>query len=184
MYEYYLKRTNETWRPSYVRNQKNFANVIAKARAEYAKAPKNSANERKIVANFNKAYSAWVEKVKNENAKRRAAELSLFRNLRAAKKSGNAAAINAVLARYANGGNSPAKRVAAAARQRAPVARSASPKRSGKRRNSTNLRKAMADRNLAMLKAPLLAEKALLENQRNALERRIFEIIRTLGQLP
>jgi hypothetical protein len=184
MYEYYLKRTNETWRPSYVRNQKNFANVIAKARAEYAKAPKNSANERKIVANFNKAYSAWVEKVKNENERRRAKESTFFANIRAAKKSGNAAAVNAVLARYANAGGSSARSLAAAARQRVPVARKPSPSRSGKQRNSVNFRKAMAQRNLHQLKRNLMTEKAALEYERNKLETRIFTIIRKLGELP
>lgn len=185
-YEFYLKRpaNNFSWRPSYVRNMTNFANTIKSYRKKYLEAPRGSTAERKVVANFNKAYTEWMAKVKSENEKRRRTERAFFNNLTAAKKSGNAAAVNAVLARYANGGGSSARNVAAAARQRSPVARRPSPSRSGKQRNSVNFRKAMANRNLAMLKAPLLAEKALLENQRNALERRIFEIIRTLGQLP
>ena len=183
-YEYYLKRNTGSWRPGFVRNETNFANVIANYHSKYAQAPARSANERKIVANFNKAYGAWIAKVKNENAKRRAAELSLFRNLREAKKSGNAASVNAVLARYANGGKSPIKSVVAAVRRRTPVARSASPKRSGKRRNTGNLRMMMAHRNLAKFKANLMAQKAALESERNKLETEIFSIIRKIGELP
>jgi hypothetical protein len=183
-YEYYLRRSDGSWRPEYVRDRKNFANVIANYRNRYSKAASGSAAERKIVANFNKAYSAWVEKVKNENERRRASERTFFNNIRAAKKSGNAAAVNAVLARYANAGGSSARSLAAAARQRVPVARKPSPSRSGKQRNSVNFRKAMAQRNLYQLKRNLMTEKAALEYERNKLETKIFTIIRKLGELP
>lgn len=183
-YNFYLRRSNESWRPEYVRNMTNFANTIKSYRKKYLEAPRGSAAERKVVANFNKAYSTWVEKVKNENTKRRAKERAFFNNLTAAKKSGNAAAVNAVLARYANGGASPARNVAAAARQRSPVARRPSPSRSGKQRNSVNFRKAMAQRNLYQLKHNLMKEKAALEYERNKLETKIFTIIRKLGELP
>jgi hypothetical protein len=184
-YEYYLKRNNTSWRPSYVRNQKDFANVIENYRSKYFKAARGSEAKRMIVANFNKAYNSWIVKVKNENTKRRAKESAFFANLRAAKKSGNAAAINAVLTRYANGGNSPVRSVAAAAaRQRPSVARLTSPKRSGKKRNTGNLRKAMANRNLNMLKSNLMAQKAALEYERNKLETQIFTLIRKIGELP
>ena len=175
-YEYYLKSNNGSWRPSYVRNTMNFANVIANYRSKYAKAPAGSANERKIVSNFNKAYSAWIAKVKNENVKRRAKESAFFANLSAAKKYGNAAAINAVLARYANGGKSPTRNVA--------VARTPSPKRSGKRRDTGNLRMMMARRDLVKVKANLMAQKAELERERNNMETKIFALIRKIGELP
>ena len=183
-YEYYLKRTNSSWRPQYVRNETNFANVIANYRNKYAKAASGSPNERKIVANFNKSYGSWIAKVKSENVKRRAKESAFFANLSAARKSRDAAAINAVLAKYGNGGKSPVKSVVAAARQHSPVARSASPKRSGKRRNTGNLRKQMAHRKLSETKGNLMAQKAELERQRNNLETKIFALIRKLGELP
>lgn len=183
-YEYYLRRSDASWRPQYVRDFKNFTNVIANYRNRYSKAATGSAAERKIVENFNKAYSTWVGKVKSENEKRRASERAFFNNLRAAKKSGNAAAVNAVLARYANGGGSPARNLAAAARQRTPVARRPSPSHSGKKRNSVNFRKAMAQRNLYQLKHNLMTEKAALEFERNKLETKIFALIRKLGELP
>jgi len=184
-YEYYLTRNNGSWRPSYIRNDKNFANVIANYRNKYSKVASGSEAGRKIASNFNKAYNAWITKVKNENTNRRAKESAFFTNLRAARKSGNAAAVAAVLAKYGNGGKSPVKSVAAAARQRpTPVARSASPKRSGKRRNTGNLRMMMARRNLHQLKTSLMAQKAALESERNKLENQIFSIIRKLGELP
>jgi hypothetical protein len=186
-YEFYLRRpsTNFSWRPSFVRNTANFTNTIQNYREKYAKAPEGSANERQIVANFNAAYNAWLAKVKNENSKRRAKENEFFKNLTAARKSGNAAAVNAVLARYTNGGKSPARNVAVAARQRTPpVARTPSPKRSGKKRNTKNLRKMIAHRNLSQMKANLMAQKAALERDRNNLETKIFAIIRKIGELP
>ena len=181
-YEFYLRRpvTNSSWRPAFVRNTSNFTNTVQNYREKYAKAPMGSAEERKVVANFNKAYGAWIAKVKNENVKRRATESAFFKNLSAARKSGNAAAVGAVLAKYAN-----AAAVASPARQRSsPVARSASPKRSGKKRNSGNLRKAMAHRNLSRMKANLMAQKAALEFERNKLETQIFALIRKIGELP
>jgi hypothetical protein len=182
-YEYYLTRNNGSWRPSYIRNYKNFANVIANYRNKYAKVASGSEAGRKIASNFNKAYNAWITKVKNENTNRRAKESAFFANLRAARKSGNAAAVAAVMAKYGNGAKSTVK--SAAARQRAtPVAHSASPKRSGKKRNTGNLRMMMARRNLHQLKTSLMAQKAALESERNKLETQIFTIIRKLGKLP
>jgi hypothetical protein len=165
----------------------NFENTIKNYREKYGKAPQGSANERKVVANFNKAYGAWMAKVKNENAKRRAREGAFFKNLTAARKSGNSAAVKAVLARYSNAAATASPRAGSAspARQRSsPVARSASPKRSGKKRNTGNLRKAMAHRNLSQLKANLMAQKAALESERNKLETQIFVLIRKIGELP
>lgn len=187
-YEYYLKRpvNNSSWRPAFVRNVTNFTNTIKNYREKYAKAPAGSAEERKVVANFNKAYGAWITKVKNENARRRAQESAFFKNLSAARKSGNAAAVSAVLAKYANAAAAaPPRPVSASpARQRSPVARSASPKRSGKKRNSKNLRKALAHRTLSRLKANLMAQKTALEVERNRLETQIFALIRQIGELP
>jgi len=184
-YEYYLIRNNGSWRPSYIRNYKNFTNVITNYRNKYAKAASGSDAEHRIVSNFNKAYNAWITKVKNENTKRRTKESAFFANLRAARKSGNAAAVAAVMAKYGNGGKSPVKSVATAARQRTtPVARSASPKRSGKKRDTGNLRMMMVRRNLHQLKTSLMAQKAALESERNKLETQIFTIIRKLGKLP
>lgn len=187
-YEFFLRGpdTNFSWRPSFVRNNKNFTNTIKNYREKFAKAPEGSANERQIVANFNKAYSAWIAKVKNENAKRRAKESEFFKNLSAARKSGNAAAINAVMAKYSNGKASPPRRASVSPRRAgsASVARSASPKRSGKKRNISNLRKQMAHIKLSETKANLMAQKAALERQRNNLETKIFALIRKLGELP
>lgn len=187
-YEFYLKRpsNNSSWRPAFVRNRTNFASTIQNYRERYRKAPQGSTEKRKVVANFNKAYGAWMTKVKNENAKRRAHESAFFKNLSAARKSGNAAAVSAVLARYSNAvpAASPRRTSASPARQRTPVARSVSPKRSGKRRDSGNLRKAMAHRNLSRLKANLMAQKAALEVERNRLETQIFTLIRKIGELP
>lgn len=182
-YEFYLRRSNSAWRPSFVRNDKNFANVIANYRNKYAKAPAGSAEERQIVNKFNKAYGAWVAKVKNENTKRRAQEAAFFTNLRAARKSGNAAAVSAVIAKYSNVRKYPAGSVAAPQR-RSLVARSASPKRSGKKRNTSSLRKMIAHRNLSRTKANLMAQKAALESERDKLENKIFVLIRKLGELP
>jgi hypothetical protein len=164
----------------------NFTSTIQNYREKYAKAPQGSAEERKVVANFNKAYGAWMTKVKNEHAKRRATESAFFKNLIAARKSGNAAAVSAVLAKYSNAAAaaSPRRISASPARQRTPVARSASPKRSGKKRNTKNLRKAMAHRNLSRMKANLMAQKAALESERNKLETQIFALIRKIGELP
>lgn len=187
-YEFYLRRpsTNSSWRPAFVRNLTNFANKIENYREKYAKAPEGSAAERKIVENFNKAYGAWMAKVKNENAKRRASERAFFNNLRTARKSGNAAAVNAVLAKYTNGKASPPRRTSASPRRAtsAPVARSAPPERSGKKRNTSNLRKHLAHSKLSQMKANLMTQKAALERERNNLETKIFAIIRKLGELP
>ena len=182
-YEYYLKRpsSNFSWRPSFIKNMTNFTNKIENYRKRYVKAPEGSANERKIVANFNNAYSAWLVKVKNENAKRRAKENAFFKNLTNARRSGNAGAIAKVMAKYEKGVVSP--RAALVAR-RTPVAHSASPQRSGKKRNTGNLRKMMAHRNLSRMKANLMTQKAALESERNKLETKIFAIIRKLGDLP
>jgi len=180
-YEYYLKRSNGSWRPSFVRNMSNFANTIQNYRARYAKAPGGSASERQIVTNFNKAYGEWIAKV---NAKRRAKESAFFKNLSAARKTGNSAAINVVMAKYA--ASSPARRASVSPRRAgsSSVARSASPKRSGKNRNTGNLRKMMAHRNLSRTKANLMAQKEALEAERNKLETKIFALIRKLGELP
>lgn len=187
-YEFYLRRpaTNFSWRPSFVRNMSNFTNKIQNYREKYAKAQEGSANERQIVANFNKAYSAWIAKVKNENSKRRARESEFFKNLAAARKTGNAAAVNAVMAKYSNGKVATPRRGSASPRRAgsASVARSASPKRSGKQRNTSNLRKQMAHNKLSQTKANLMAQKAALESERNKLETKIFAIIRKLGELP
>jgi hypothetical protein len=187
-YEFYLRRptTNFSWRPSFVRNTANFTNTIKNYREKFAKAPEGSANERQIVANFNKAYSAWIIKVKNENAKRRAKEGEFFKNLSAAKKSGNAAAVNAVMAKYSNGNASPPRRSSVSPRRAAPasVARAAAPKRSGKKRNTSNMRKMLAHNKLSQTKANLMAQKTALERERNNLETKIFAIIRKLGELP
>lgn len=179
-YEYYLRQpaSNASWRPSFIRNMSNFENTIQNYREKYGKAPQGSANKRKVVANFNKAYGSWLTRVKNENAKRRDREGAFFKNLTAARKSGNSAAVKAVLSRYSNAAASPPRR------RSSPVARSASPKRSGKRRNTGNLRKAMAHRNLTQLKANLMAQKAALEFERNKLETQIFTLIRKIGELP
>jgi hypothetical protein len=64
------------------------------------------------------------------------------------------------------------------------VARTPSPKRSGKKRNTKNLRKMIAHRNLSQMKANLMAQKAALERDRNNLETKIFAIIRKIGELP
>ena len=180
-YEFYLRRpsTNFSWRPSFVRNMKNFTNTIQNYRQKYAKAPEGSAEERKVVANFNKAYSEWVAKVKNENAKRRSSEKAFFNNLRAAKKTGNVAAINSVVSKYSTGKASPARRGSAS-----PARRPTTVARSGKKRNTSNLRKMMAQRNLSRTKSNLMAQKAALEKERNNLETKIFAIIRKLGELP
>jgi hypothetical protein len=187
-YEFYLKRpaNNISWRPAFVRNMTNFANTIKTYREKYAKAPQGSAEERKVVANFNKAYGAWITKVKNENARRRAQESAFFKNLTAARKSGNAAAVSAVLAKYSNAAAaaSPRRASASPARRRSPVAREPPPKRSGEQRNTRNLRKALAHRNLSRLKANLMAQKAALEVERNRLETQIFALIRQIGELP
>lgn len=187
-YEFYLRRpnTNTSWRPAFVRNMTNFTNTVKNYKEKYAKAPQGSAEERKVVANFNKAYSAWITKVKNENARRRAMESAFFKNLSAARKTGNAAAVNAVLTKYANASaaTSPRRGSASPARQRSPVAREAPPKRSGEQRNTRNFRKAMAHRNLTRLKANLMAQKAALEFERNKLETQIFALIRKIGELP
>ncbi|BAT22533.1 hypothetical protein [Yellowstone lake phycodnavirus 3] len=182
-YEFHLRRANSSWRPSFVRNTKNFANVIANYRSKYAKAPAGSAEERQIVSQFNAAYNAWMAKVKNENTKRRTQEASFFTNLRAARKSGNSAAVGAVLAKYSNARKSPSRTVAAVQR-RSPIARSPAPKRTGKKRNTSSLRKMIAHRNLSRTKADLMARKAALESERNKLENKIFTIIRKLGELP
>jgi hypothetical protein len=187
-YEFHLRRpaTNFSWRPSFVRNTANFTNTIKNYREKFAKAPEGSANERQVVANFNKAYSAWIAKVKNENSKRRAKESEFFKNLVAARKSGNAAAINVVMAKYSNGKASSARRASPSPRRAgsASVARSPSPKRSGKKRNTSNLRKMLAHNKLSQTKANLMAQKAALESERNKLEVKIFALIRKLGELP
>ena len=184
-YEFFLRApaTNFSWRPSFVRNNKNFTNTIKNYREKFAKAPEGSANERQIVANFNKAYSAWIAKVKNENSKRRAKEGEFFKNLSAARKTGNTAAVNAVMAKYSA---SPARRASPSPRRAgsASVARSPSPKRSGKKRNTSNLRKMLAHNKLSQTKANLMAQKSALESERNKLEAKIFALIRKLGELP
>lgn len=184
-YEFYLRRSNSSWRPSFVKNMSNFQSTIQNYRKQYREANTKAA-EGRVVANFSKAYGAWIAKVKNENAKRRAQETAFFKNLTAAKKSGNAAAVGAVMAKYNNGTasrRSPARQ-SSPARQRSTVARSASPKRSGKTRNTGNLRKDMARRNLSQMKANLMAQKAALESERNKLETQIFTLIRKIGELP
>lgn len=181
VHETYLKRSNTSWRPAYVRNMSNFASTIENYRASYMKAPEGSAEERQVVANFNKAYTAWINKVKAENVKRRATERAFFTNLTAARKTGNSTAVKAVLSKY----NTSVKRQSPP-RAAAPLprARSASPKRSGKKRNSGNLRKMMARRNLSRVRANLMAQKAELENERNKIETKIFTLIRQIGELP
>jgi hypothetical protein len=42
----------------------------------------------------------------------------------------------------------------------------------------------MANRNLSQIKANLMAQKAVLESERNKLETQIFAIIRKIGELP
>lgn len=180
-HEFHLKRpvSNTSWRPAYVRNLTNFANTMKNYRERYQKAREGSAEERQVAANFNRAYSAWIAKVKAENVERRALEREFFRNLTAARRTGNSEAVKAVLARYSNAEAAPAKRQAPA-----PRARSASPKRSGKNRNSGNLRRMMAQRNLGRIRANLMAQKEALEAERNKLETQIFALIRKLGELP
>lgn len=184
-YKYYLERpsNNLSWRPSFVRNMTNFVNTIENYREKYHKAPKGSQKERNVVANFNRDYRAWLVKVKKQNSKRRANEAAFIRNLAAARKSGNAAAINAVYAKY-NRGGSPSRQRSPARQRNSSVARSASPKRSGKKRNTGSLFKEMARRNLSRMKANLMAQKAALESERNKLETQISAITRKIWELP
>jgi hypothetical protein len=169
------------WKPKYVRNAGNFMNVLAGYRSRYAAANRGSVVERKIVSNFNRNYMAWLQKAKEENTKARKQLGSFRNNLIAARRSGDEAAIQAVLKKYNVSAGSVRK---ASPAQRASVSRSASPQRSGKRRNSGNLRKAMARRNLSQRKANLMAQKAALESERNKLETQIFALIRKIGELP
>ena len=171
------------WKPKYVRNAGNFTNVLAGYRERYAAANSGSAVERRIVANFNRNYTAWIQKAKEENNKARKKLGSFRNNLIAARRSGNEAAIQAVMQKYNVSAGSGSVRKASPAR-RTSVSRSAPPQRSGKQRNTGNLRKMMARRNLSLIKANLMAQKAVLERERNNLETKIFALIRKIGELP
>jgi hypothetical protein len=181
-HEIFLKKPYTfIWKPKYVRNAGNFSNVLAGYRSRYAAASRGSAEERKIVSNFNRNYTAWLQKSKEGNNKARKQLGSFRNNLIAARRSGNEAAVQNVLKKYNVSAGSVRK---ASPARRTPVSRSASPQRSGKKRNTSNLRKAMANRNLSQIKANLMAQKAVLESERNKLETQIFAIIRKIGELP
>jgi hypothetical protein len=181
-HEAFLKKPYmNTWKPKYVRNAGNFTNVLAGYRARYAAASRGSAVERRIVANFNRNYMAWLQKAKEQSNKERKQLGSFRNNLMAARRSGDEAAIQAVLQKYNVSAGSVRK---ASPARRSSVTRSASPQRSGKKRNTGNLRKMMARRNLSLIKANLMAQKAALERERNNLETKIFALIRKIGELP
>jgi hypothetical protein len=165
--------THNRWRPTYVRNQKNFANRIEHFRKLWAQA--RTPNQYKAIAsNFNKEYNAWIAKVHAENVKRRREESDFFAKITRAKRQGPASE-ERVLAAYG-----------ASLKRKSPtrVSKSAPPERSGKRRNTSSLRKSIAARSLVQRRKNLMAEKKNLEAQRNNLERRIDAIINKLRELP
>jgi hypothetical protein len=186
-YSFILESNNNKWRPKYVRDVKNFANKVNAARAEWRKAWNKPNLRRAIAKNFSKNYSAWLTKVKTINAQEKKQISNFYKEITEAKRSGNKAALNAVLAKYnvpkgSFGRASPPR--TASPRRSASVARSPVPARSGKRRNTTNLRMNMARRNLAAAKNSLFRMKAELEAKRNNLERQISNIIYKIRELP
>lgn len=165
-------KTYNSWRPSYVRNQSNFANRIAHYRKLWRGA--TTANQRKTVAaNFNKEYNAWLKKVHSENVRRRREEAAFFNKIRKAKRQGPEAE-EQVLAEYGVVPNKPSER----------VSRTAPTPRSGRKRNTFNLRKFMAARNLAQRRENLMTQKRNLEAKRNNLERQINAVINKIRELP
>lgn len=160
------KKMYNIWRPSYVRNQSNFANRIKYFRERWSNAQKPK-DRQNVIANFNREYSAWLKKVHAEHMKRKREESEFFEKIRQAKRQGPQAE-ERVLAQY---------------NKKSPPRVSPSP-RSGKKRNTTNLRKYMAARNLAKIRRNLMAEKRNLEAKRNNLERQITLVINRIRELP
>lgn len=162
------KKMYNKWRPSYVRNQSNFANRIEYFRERWSNT-QTPAQRKAVIMNFNKEYSSWLKKVHAEHLKRRREESEFFEKIRQAKRQGPGAE----------------ERVISQYNKKSPkVSKSAPPPRSGGKRNTTNLRKYMAARNLAQIRKNLMAEKRNLEAKRNNLERQINSIINRIRELP
>ena len=157
------------WRPSYVRNRSNFANRIKYFRERWANAQKPR-DRQAVISNFNREYGSWLKKVHSEHMKRKREESEFFEKIRQAKRQGPAAE-ERVIAQYNK--KSPPR-----------VSKSAPLPRSGGKRNTLNLRKYMAARNLAKMRRNLMTEKRNLEAKRNNLERQITLVINRIRELP
>ena len=159
------KKMYNTWRPSYVRNQSNFANRIAYYKKLFSNT-KTPAQRQAVIVNFDKEYNSWLKKVHDEHMIRKREESKFFEKIRQAKRQGPAAE-QRVLAQYNK-----------------TTTRSAPSPRSGKKRNTLNLRKYMAARNLLKMRTNLMTEKRNLEAKRNNLERQINLVINRIRELP
>lgn len=178
VHEQYLKNASIEWRPSYVRNQRSFADRIAHYRRAWSATRKGSAERNAVVRNFNREYNAWISRVHNENRQRRRSETEFLAEIRRARRQGPAAEA-AVLATF-NTANA-ARRQAA---KPMPRARKPAPRRSGAPRNTGNLRRQMARQTLTRSRTNLGARKANLVRRRNALERNIENLVNQLRQDP
>jgi hypothetical protein len=189
-YSAFLANPSSTaWRPKYVRNggPTNFANRVKAYRKAWNAAPEKAAERKrhhaKVARNFGFEYENWIRKVKAEKVEENKKTNNFRKELLEAKRSGNQAAVNAVLKKY-NVPRGSAARVSFSPRPASVAASPAPGRRPGARRNTTNLRKAMAHRNLTRAKNALMAAKANLENKRNNLERQITNIIYKIRELP
>ena len=168
-YVHFLRKNNASWRPAYVRDEKNFLSKITSYRAKWSRA--SNANQAGIEANFKRNYNRWLTKVKAENVERRKKNQELFNQIRQAKKAGNNASVARLL-------KSPNKLPNASPKRLSP------PVRSGGKRNTKSLVKKIASRRLDETKRNLRAQLNALEAQRNNIERKINAVRREFRSLP
>lgn len=168
-YVHFLRKNNASWRPAYVRDEKNFLNKITSYRAKWHRASR--ANQPGIEANFKRNYNRWLAKVKAANTESRKKNQELFNQIRQAKKAGN----NATVARLLK---SPNKSPNTSPRRLSP------PARSGGKRDTKSLVKTIASRRLTETKRNLRAQLNALEAQRNNIERKINAVRREFRSLP
>lgn len=185
VHEFYLEAKLNSWRPEYVRNERNFSNRINHFRQKWKSVrhkPNDNKEKIKVITNFNNEYSAWLTKVRKANAERRKKERNFFNKITTAKRQGPNA-VERVLAEY---NVSPPKRQSTPVvpRRSSSVAKRSPPKRSGKPRNTGNLRRNIAQRNLTQLRNSLFTELRALEAKRNNLEREINRVVKNIGKLP